>query len=91
MPSFPVRAEDAIFLHAQSASCPQQVGAVVLLNGPGVDLAGLRASVGARVAQLPQLRRRLIPADSRWSRPQWVIDESLDVRGRVTAIANLSL
>ena len=86
MPSFPVRAEDAIFLHAQSASCPQQVGAVVLLNGPGVDLAGLRASVGARVAQLPQLRRRLIPADSRWSRPQWVIDESLDVRGRVTEV-----
>jgi diacylglycerol O-acyltransferase len=81
---FPVRAEDAVFLHAQTASCPQQVGAVVMLNGPGVNLAGLRSSVAARVGQLPQLRRRLIPARGRWDRPRWVIDESLDVRSRVT-------
>ena len=39
MPSFPVRAEDAVFLHAQTLTCPQHVGAVVMLNGPGVDLA----------------------------------------------------
>ena len=81
---FPVRAEDAVFLHAQTASCPQQVGAVVMLNGPGVNLAGLRSSVAARVGQLPQLRRRLIPARGRWDRPRWVIDESLDVCSRVT-------
>ena len=84
MLSFPVRAEDAVFLHAQTASCPQQVGAVVMLNGPGVNLAGLRSSVAARVGQLPQLRRRLIPARGRWHRPRWVIDESLDVCSRVT-------
>jgi diacylglycerol O-acyltransferase / wax synthase len=86
MPSYRVRAEDAVFLHAQTASCPQQVGAVVLLDGPEVDLAGLRSSVSARVGQLPQLRRRLIPACRRWSRPRWVIDESLDVPGRVAEI-----
>jgi diacylglycerol O-acyltransferase / wax synthase len=86
MLSFPVRAEDAFFLHAQTVSCPQQVGAVALLTGPGVDLAGLRASVAARVGQVPQLRRRLIPPRGRWDRPRWVIDPSLDVPGRVTEI-----
>ena len=86
MLSFPVRAEDALFLHAQTASCPQQVGAVVLLTEPGVDLAGLRASVAARVSQLPQLRRRLIPARGRWARPRWVTDPSVDVTGRITEI-----
>lgn len=84
--SYPVRAEDAVFLHAQTASCPQQVGAVVMLNGPSVDLAGLRSSVAARAGQLPQLRRRLIPARGRWHRPRWVIDESLDVYGRVAEV-----
>ena len=86
MPSYPVRAEDAVFLHAQTESCPQQVGAVVMLDGPGVDLAGLRSSVSARVGELPLLRRRLIPARGRWARPRWAIDESLDVCGRVTEI-----
>src|SRR5580658_5997787 len=84
MASFPVRAEDAVFLHAQTVRCPQQVGAVVMLNGPGVDLAGLRSSVAARVGQLPQLRRRLIPPRSRWTRPRWVIDAAVDVDARVT-------
>jgi diacylglycerol O-acyltransferase / wax synthase len=86
MPYYAVRAEDAVFLHAQTESCPQQVGAVVLLDGPGVDLAGLRSSVSARVGELPLLRRRLIPALGRWARPRWAIDESLDVRSRVTEI-----
>jgi diacylglycerol O-acyltransferase / wax synthase len=86
MVSFPVRAEDAVFLHAQTVRCPQQVGAVVMLNGPGVDLAGLRSSVAARVGQLPQLRRRLIPPRSRWARPRWVIDAFVDVGARVTEV-----
>jgi diacylglycerol O-acyltransferase / wax synthase len=86
MPSYAVRAEDAVFLHAQTESCPQQVGAVVLLDAPGVDLAGLRSSVSARVGELPLLRRRLIPARGRWARPRWAIDESLDVCSRVTEI-----
>lgn len=86
MPSIPVRAEDAVFLHAQTASCPQQVGAVVMLDGPGVDLAGLRSSVGVRVSQLPRLRRRLIPARGRWDRAQWTIDEDLDMDRRVIEV-----
>jgi hypothetical protein len=86
MASFPVRAEDAVFLHAQTARCPQQVGAVVMLNGPGVDLAGLRSSVAARVGQLPQLRRRLIPPPNRWTRPRWAIDAVVDVGARVTEV-----
>jgi diacylglycerol O-acyltransferase len=88
MPSFPVRAEDAVFLHAETLSCPQQVGAVVMLNGPDVDLAALRSSVAARVGQLPELRRRLIPARGRWARPRWAVDESIDTCGRVTEITS---
>ena len=88
MPSFPVRAEDAVFLHAQTLTCPQQVGAVVMPNGPGVDLAALRSSVAARVGQLPELRRRLIPARGRWARPRWAVDEYVDVRARVTEITS---
>jgi hypothetical protein len=88
MPSFPVRAQDAVFLHAQTVTCPQQVGAVVMLNSPGADLATLRSSVAARVGQLPELRRRLIPARGRWARPRWAVDESVDVRSRVTEITS---
>ena len=88
MPSSPVRAEDAVFLHAQTVTCPQQVGAVVMLNGPGVDLAALRSSVAFRVGQLPELRRRLIPAHGRWARPRWVVDEYVDVRSRVTEVTS---
>jgi hypothetical protein len=88
MASFPVRAEDAVFLHAQTLTCPQQVGALVMLNGPGVDLAALRSSVAARVGQLPELRRRLIPARGRWARPRWAVDEYVDVRARVTEITS---
>jgi diacylglycerol O-acyltransferase / wax synthase len=86
VPSIPVRAEDAVFLHAQTASCPQQVGAVVMLNGPAVDLAGLRSSVAVRVSQLPRLRRRLIPARGRWDRARWTIDEDLDMDRRVIEV-----
>jgi hypothetical protein len=47
--SFPVRAEDALFLYAQTENCPQQVGAVVLLEGGSVDLDGLRSLVAAHM------------------------------------------
>jgi hypothetical protein len=50
-----------------------------MLNRPDVDLADLRSSVAAKVSHLPELRRRLIPARSRWARPRWVIDASVDV------------
>jgi diacylglycerol O-acyltransferase / wax synthase len=86
MVSFPVRAEDAVFLHAQTVRGPQQVGAVVMLNGPGVDLAGLQSSVATRVGQLPQLRRRLIPPRSRWARPRWAVDAFVDVCARVSEV-----
>jgi WS/DGAT/MGAT family acyltransferase len=88
--SFPVRAEDALFLHVQTENQPQQVGAVVMLNGPGPDLAALRSSVADRAARLPQLRRRLIPARGRWARARWVVEESIDVNRRVTEVTSAS-
>lgn len=87
-PSFPVRAEDALFLYVQTGEQAQQVGAVVMLDGPGPDLAGLRASVAARAARLPQLRRRLIPARGQWDRPHWVVEDSIDVDRRVTEVTS---
>jgi diacylglycerol O-acyltransferase / wax synthase len=85
-PSFPVRAEDALFLHVQTDHEPQQVGAVVMLGGPGPDLADLRSSVAVRVTRLPQLRRRLIPARGQWDRPHWVVEDAVDVGSRVTEV-----
>ena len=86
MPTFPVRAEDALFLHVQTRQQPQQVGAVVMLNGPAPDLASLRSSVADRVRQLPQLRRRLIPARGRWDKPRWMVEDTIDVVRRVTEV-----
>jgi diacylglycerol O-acyltransferase / wax synthase len=85
-PPFPVAAEDALFLHVQTERRPQQVGAVVLLNGHGVDLAGLRSSVAARAAQIPQLRRRLLPARGRWARDRWLTEDAVDVHAAVKEV-----
>jgi diacylglycerol O-acyltransferase / wax synthase len=84
--SFPVRAEDALFLHVQTQSRPQQIGAVAMLDGGGMDLAGLRSAVFARVGQNAELRRRLLPARGRWARARWVVDATVEVAERVTEV-----
>jgi diacylglycerol O-acyltransferase len=85
-PLLPVRAGDALFAHVHSKTVPQQVGAVVMLNEPGTDLASLRAAVGRAAGQIPHLRRRLAPKPSRLGRDRWLIDESIDVRSRITEV-----
>jgi diacylglycerol O-acyltransferase len=84
--SFPLRAADALFLHAQTPAAPQQVGAVVILDRQ-VSLADICAAVAARAAEVPALRRRLLPAAGRWSRPRWVVDSRLDVASRITVVS----
>jgi UDP-N-acetylglucosamine:LPS N-acetylglucosamine transferase len=81
-----VAAQDALFLHVQAERRPQQVGAVVLLDGPRVDLAALRSSVAARAAQVPQLRRRLLPADGRWGRARWLTHDAVDVDAAISEV-----
>ncbi len=78
-----MRAEDALFLYAETPAVPQQVGAVVLVEGGQVELGALRAAIAERVDAIPELRRRVLPARSRWSRPRWVVDPFIDVGNRI--------
>ncbi|WP_232663992.1 wax ester/triacylglycerol synthase domain-containing protein [Pseudonocardia sp. TRM90224] len=69
-----VRAQDALFLHAETPQVPQQVGARIVIDDPdGRDdwPAHLAALVRERGPGIPLLRRRLAPA--RFGRPlRWV-------------------
>lgn len=84
----PLRAEDALFLHAQTPLLCQQVGAVVLLEAaqPGAPVsiaAEFRAAMEQRLRDVPELRRRLERPRSRWRRPCWIADDDIDVRERI--------
>jgi WS/DGAT/MGAT family acyltransferase len=79
----PLRAEDALFLHAQTRFLCQQVGAVLLLEPGALDIAEFRAAVRQRVLRVPELRRRLGAARGRWRRPCWVADTDADYTERV--------
>ena len=83
---FPVRAEDALFLYADTPETPQQVGAVALLGEPPLSLADLRSGVTERLNAIPDLRRRLVLASSEWRRPEWVVDNFVDVDRRVQQV-----
>jgi WS/DGAT/MGAT family acyltransferase len=86
-----LRAEDALFLHAQTPLLCQQVGAVVLLEAAEPDAAGpgegdFRAAMAERLHAVPELRRRLERPRSRWRRPYWVPDEDADTGERIRAV-----
>lgn len=82
----PLRAEDALFLHAETPLLCQQVGAVLLLEPTAPDITELRAVVRERVHRVPGLRRRLAVAPGRWRRPFWVADEEIDFTERVRKV-----
>jgi diacylglycerol O-acyltransferase / wax synthase len=83
-PLLPVRSGDALFAHVHSPTVPQQVGAVVLLNGPRPGLPGLHASVAAAAGQIPHLRRRLQPGTGPWRKDRWIVEDRIDVRPRIS-------
>jgi hypothetical protein len=75
----PLRAEDALFLHAQTARLCQQVGTVLLLDTDSLLAASLlaadfRTEIAKRVGGVPGLCRRLQPPSSRWRRPRWITE-----------------
>lgn len=74
-----LRAEDALFLYAQTPLLCQQVGAVVLLepgrDGSDLSAAEFRAAICERLRGVPELRRRLQRPRSGWRRPQWTASE----------------
>ncbi|HET9972372.1 MAG TPA: wax ester/triacylglycerol synthase domain-containing protein [Streptosporangiaceae bacterium] len=84
----PLRAEDALFLHAQTPLLCQQVGAVVLLDAgrpgsPGFSRDDFLGAMAERLRAVPELRWRLERPRSRWRRPYWVPDEDMDVAERI--------
>lgn len=85
-PGNPLRAEDALFLHAQGPRLCQQVGAVLLLEPAELDIGAVRAAVRERAARVPALRHRLEAATGAWRRPRWVADDDIDIRSRVREV-----
>jgi diacylglycerol O-acyltransferase / wax synthase len=82
----PIRAEDALFLYAQTPFLCQQVGAVLVLESAAVNAGQLRDAIRARVRGVPDLRRRLEAAAGWWRRPCWVADDDIDFTERVREV-----
>lgn len=80
-----VPACDAFFLHIEATGAAQHVGGVVILepagDRPSIDEVCELVSTG--FARLPRMHQRLTPS-SRWRRPRWIEDESVDLRRHVT-------
>lgn len=76
-----LRAADAFFLHVESATVAQQVGAVLVLR-PSPALAEVRAAVAARLPDLPTLRRRLVGGGA-WRPARWSVEDDLDLHRHV--------
>lgn len=85
-PSWPLRANDAFFLHVQSPTVAQQIGAVLELgptrDGRPLTRADLVRLVAHRIPAITTLRRRLV-SRGRWRRPGWVIEPSVDVEAHI--------
>ncbi|TDC36556.1 DUF1298 domain-containing protein [Micromonospora sp. 15K316] len=81
LPSWPLRPQDAFFLHVQTATEAQQIGTVLELGpraeGRPVTREQLTALVARRLPAIPTLRRRPVER-GRWRRPGWVIDRFVD-------------
>ncbi|MET8090245.1 wax ester/triacylglycerol synthase domain-containing protein [Micromonospora sp. NPDC005220] len=80
-PSWPLRAQDAFFLHVQSPTVAQQIGAVLDLDphpdGRPLTRADLTALLARRLPAIATLRRRLV-SRGRWRRPGWVVDRHVE-------------
>lgn len=71
---------DAFFLHAESASWPQHVGGVIVVDGPG-DPRAYHERTKVRIEEtlplLPRFTQRLW-WPSRWRRPRWIATDAID-------------
>ncbi|MGX7672599.1 wax ester/triacylglycerol synthase domain-containing protein [Plantactinospora sp. DSM 117369] len=80
-PSWPLRAQDAFFLHVQSPTVAQQIGAVIELDplpdGRPVERDEIIDLLAQRLPAITTLRRRLSER-GRWRRPGWVVDPCVD-------------
>ncbi|GDY28689.1 wax ester/triacylglycerol synthase domain-containing protein [Gandjariella thermophila] len=77
-PSRPIAAEDALFVHIDTAQVPQQVGAVVVFEpGPEGELP-THADAAAMLGAVPGIRSRL-DRGSPLRRPRWRQDTRVNV------------
>ncbi|AVT29363.1 hypothetical protein C6361_07520 [Plantactinospora sp. BC1] len=80
-PSWPLRAQDAFFLHVQSPTVAQQIGSVLELGplpeGRPVERDEIIDLLARRLPAITTLRRRLSER-GRWRRPGWVVDPWVD-------------
>ncbi|MGK5740433.1 wax ester/triacylglycerol synthase domain-containing protein [Micromonospora sp. URMC 103] len=87
--SWPLRAQDAFFLHVETPTEAQQVGTVMELgprpDGRPVTGADVIALLARRLPAITTLRRRLVDR-GRWRRPGWVVDPSVDPAAHVDEV-----
>ncbi|MGA8115326.1 MAG: wax ester/triacylglycerol synthase domain-containing protein, partial [Actinocatenispora sp.] len=80
--AWPLRPPDSFFLHVQTRSITQQVGAVITVEpeAGAAPLTGavLRQRLVERLPVMVTLRRRLVPRGD-WRRPGWVAETTVDV------------
>jgi diacylglycerol O-acyltransferase / wax synthase len=86
VPSWPLRAQDAFFLHVQSATVAQQIGAVLELDplpaGRPVSRHDVVSLLTQRLPAIITLRRRLMKR-GRLRRPGWIITPQVDAAAHV--------
>jgi WS/DGAT/MGAT family acyltransferase len=82
----PLRAEDGLFLHAQSSSLCQQVGAVLFLEPSPIDGPRFWAAIRQRIRDVPALRQTLERPRSRWRRPHWITGCDVDLEDRIRLV-----
>jgi diacylglycerol O-acyltransferase / wax synthase len=70
---------DLAFLAMDSGGVPEQLAAVLVLDGP-VDAAAAERVLTERVARIPRLRQRLARTPPGCGRPVWVDDLAFDMR-----------
>ncbi|MEV1332171.1 wax ester/triacylglycerol synthase domain-containing protein, partial [Micromonospora costi] len=87
--SWPLRAQDAFFLHVETPTDVQQIGTVMELgprpDGRPVTRADVTGLLARRLPAITTLRRRLVDR-GRWRRPGWVVDRSVDPEGHVDGV-----
>lgn len=85
-PGWPLRSQDAFFLHVQTPTVAQQVGSVLELGptaaGRPLGRPELVELLRRRLPVMVTLRRRLVPGGA-WRRPRWAVVPELDPEAHV--------
>lgn len=57
---------------------PEQFGAILVLDGTGLDLSAAEALLGERLLGIPRFRQKLVPVPRWQGRPIWVEDAAFE-------------